>query len=243
MTYGPGTLLSHGPAGVHQDICEESRAFPIHVVTPRPNPRSRDEIVVHRCGPVDPRDVRRFAGVPCVSADLVLVQLAPSLSENELEVILVAAESKRFLKRNRLAELVAERRGRPGIPKLASLLELEPVIAKSDLELIFLPLWRAAGVERPLVNHPIAVPGRKKPLIVDFAWPEIRMVVEADSQRFHGDWERAADDRERDQLVSLANWRPHRFARTQVVSGLAASARRLRDLTEARVAELDRGRC
>jgi hypothetical protein len=28
MTYGPGTLLSHGPAGVHQDFLPESHAYP-----------------------------------------------------------------------------------------------------------------------------------------------------------------------------------------------------------------------
>ena len=39
------------------------------------------------------------------------------------------------------------------------------------------------------------------------------MVVEADSQRFHGDWERARADRERDQLLALAGWRCHRFTR------------------------------
>ena len=56
------------------------------------------------------------------------------------------------------------------------------------LERLVLPICRLAGVDRPRVNLPIAVPGRPKPLIVDFAWPELRMVVEADSQRFHGDW-------------------------------------------------------
>jgi hypothetical protein len=151
---------------------------------------------------------------------------------------LVAAESKGLLKRRRLAELIAERRGLPGIPKLERILALEPAIVKSGLELVMLPIARAAGVERPLVNHPIAVPGGSRPLIVDCAWPELRMVVEADSQRFHGDWERAAADRERDQLLSLAGWRCHRFVRDRLVLAPEESAERLRDLAAARWTEV-----
>jgi hypothetical protein len=125
MTYGAGAALSHGPAGVVQEICDEASAFPIHVSSPRAHPRGRDGIICHPAAALDPRDIRRFDGVTCVSADLVLVQLAPTLDEAELEVILVAAESRGFLKRGRLIELVNQRRGRPGIHKLASLLALE----------------------------------------------------------------------------------------------------------------------
>jgi uncharacterized protein DUF559 len=186
----------------------------------------------------DPRDARVVDSVPCVSADLVLIDLAPELDEAELEVVLVAAESKGLIKRHRLGELIAEQRGRPGIPKLERLLALDPAIVRSGLELPMLWLARVAGIERPLVNHPIAVPQGSTPLIVDFAWPELRMVVEADSQRFHGDWERAAADRERDQLLALAGWRCHRFVRDRLVRAQDESAERLRELAAVRAAEI-----
>jgi very-short-patch-repair endonuclease len=92
-------------------------------------------------------------------------------------------------------------------------------------------------VPRPKVNHPVFVPGQAEPLIVDFAWPEIRMVVEADSQRFHGDWRRAAADRERDQLLALAGWICHRFVRDRIVGDRTGSARRLRELVAVRIAQ------
>jgi hypothetical protein len=186
---------------------------------------------------VDPRDARRVDRIPCVSADLVLIDLAPDLEEVELEIVLVAAESKGLLKRGRLGELIEENRGRPGIGKLASIAALEPAIARSELELRMLPIARSAGLDRPLVNHPIDV-GRERPLIVDFAWPELRMVVETDSQRFHGDWERAEADRERDQLLALAGWRCHRFVRDRLVDDPDGAAERLRRLAAARIAEL-----
>ena len=236
LACGAGALLSHWSAAQLWEILGHPSQR-IHVVTAVSAGRGRPGIQVHR-SPVDPRDVRVKDGIPCTSVDRVLVDLAPHHTEAELETLLVAGESEGLVRRHRLVELVAERRGGRGIPKLASLLGLEPAIVRSELELAFLPIWREAHVERPLVNHPIAVPGREQPLIVDFAWPAIRMVVEADSQRFHGDWEQAETDRERDQLLALVGWASHRFVRRRIKNDPSGSADRLRALTDARIREL-----
>jgi len=239
LVCGPDSGLCGPPAAVLQGIADLP-GLPAHVRSPSRRGRDRPGIVVHRGG-IDPRDLRIVDGIRTVSADLVLIDLAPELSEAELEVVLVAAESKGLLKRGRLEELIAERAGRPGIGRLAAITALEPAIVKSGLELLMLPIARAAGIGRPLANHPIAVPGRSRPLTVDCAWPELRMVVEADSQRFHGDWERAAADRERDQLLSLVGWRCHRFVRDRLVMAPEESAERLRGLAAARRTEVEGG--
>ncbi|MFN8112867.1 MAG: hypothetical protein U0R51_06680 [Solirubrobacterales bacterium] len=213
LACGDESGLCGSSSAALQDIADLP-GLPAHVRSPSRAGRDRPGIVVHR-GAIDPRDLRIVDGIRCVSADLVLVDLAPVLAEAELEVVLVAAESKGLLKRSRLGELVAERHGRPGMAKLERLLALEPALVRSELELLMLPIARRAGFARPSINHPIPVPGRERPLIVDAAWPELRMVVEADSQRFHGDWERAEVDRERDQLLALAGWRCHRFSRSR----------------------------
>ena len=236
LACGPGAYLC-GPSCAQHWAIAQIGSRTVHICSPTRNGRSRAGITVH-ARRVDPRDVRIMDQIPCISVDLVLIELAPDRSEAELERMLVAAESLKLLKRGRLAELIAERRGRPGIARLSSLLALEPAVVRSVNELDFLPICRLAGVERPLVNHPIVVPGRSKPLIVDFAWPALRMVVEADSQRFHGDWERVEADRERDQLLALAGWLSHRFVRSRLVEDRDGSAERLRQLTEVRMAEL-----
>lgn len=236
LACGPGALLSGLPCAEHWRITERSPGR-IDLIVPGGRGRTRAGITVHR-QLVDPRDVRRKDGIPCTSVDRVLVDVAPVLSEAELETMLVAAESLGLLRRPRLAELITERRGRPGIAKLERITRLEPALTRSDLELAFLPIWRRAGVPRPLVNHAVAVPSRKSPLLVDFAWPGIRMVVEADSQRFHGDWQRAEADRERDQLLALAGWLSHRFARGRITGDAEGCAVRLRHLHEARAAEV-----
>ena len=207
---GRGSALCGPSAAALQGIADLP-GLPAHVHSPSRTGRDRPGIAV-RGGEIDSRDLRVVEGIRTVSADVVLIDLAPDLGEAELEVVLVAAESKGLLKRGRLGELVAERRGRTGMPKLERLLALEPAIVRSELELLMLPIARIAGLRRPLVNQPITVPGHAEPLVVDFAWPDLRMVVEADGQRFHGDWQQADRDRERDQLLALAGRRPHRFS-------------------------------
>ncbi len=236
LACGPGAFLCGPSCAEHLGVAEIPSPT-IHVCSPTRTGRSRVGITVSR-RLVDPRDARIKDDIPCVSADLLLVDLAPTLGERELESILVAAESLGILKRGRLAELIAEYAGNPGAGKLRSLIALEPAITRSELERRVLPICRAAGLERPLVNHEIVVPSRSRPLIVDFAWPALRMVVEADSQRFHGDWERAAADRERDQLLALAGWRCHRFVRSRLVGDAERSAARLGELAAARAAEV-----
>lgn len=76
----------------------------------------------------------------------MLIHLSPALAPVDLERMLVAAESLRMLDRLRLAELMDEHRGEPGIHKLVPLLEKEPAIVKSDLELLTIPVVHEAGV-------------------------------------------------------------------------------------------------
>ncbi|MFN8111822.1 MAG: type IV toxin-antitoxin system AbiEi family antitoxin domain-containing protein [Solirubrobacterales bacterium] len=233
LACGPEALLSREPSAILQGFLQSGTLLP-HVTVPDGAGRSREGITVHR-SLVDTRDRRRVQGIPCTSADRVLVDLAPACDSIELETLLVAAESLGLVKRGRLGELVAEREGRPGMRRLADLLALEPGIARSWPEVHFLPVCFLAGVPHPLQNHPIPVAGEPRPLVVDFAWPEIGLVVELDSQRFHGDWASAMRDRERDQLLALAGWDCHRFVRGVVEEDPGGTAGRLRALHAMRI--------
>jgi hypothetical protein len=222
---------------IHLGIAPSGFPTRAHVTIPTTRRRSIPGVVFHRRR-LDEDAAIVKDGIPVTRPELVLVHLSPALSQPELGQMLVAAESKRMLDRRRLGQLVRERAGRPGIAKLVPLLERPRSIARSDLELLMVPVLELAGVPWPRFNHPLSVPGRDKPIVVDLFWPELRMVVELDSQRWHGDWERAEDDRERDQLVSLIGLRPHRFVRRRVRRDPAGTAGRLRRLVDLRRREL-----
>jgi hypothetical protein len=236
LACGHGTLLSDWPAAAHWTITDVPRSLAPEVTTSSGSGRSRPGITVHRRGPVDSRDVRVKDGIPVTSVDLVLIHLAPEVDELELELMLVAADSLGLLKRHRLQELVEERHGRPGISRLRPLLALDPDTIRSPPELLLLPLCLEAGLPRPRLNHPVPFANGDRPITVDCAWPEIKLAIELDSQRYHGDWEQAETDRDRDQLLALEGWLSHRFVRRQIAERRAESVARLARLHHLRSA-------
>jgi hypothetical protein len=227
LACGQGSLLSDWPAASHWRITDRPPSLTPTVTVPTHSGRSRPGITVHRRGPIDPRDFRVKDGIPLTSVDLVLVHLAPEMDELELEVMLVAASSLGLLKRHRLAELVEDRPGRPGISRLRTLLGADLDSVRSPPELWLLPLAAEAGLPHPRLNYPVPVAGGERTITVDCAWPELRLAIELDSQRFHGDWQQAEEDRERDLLLALEGWLVHRFVRRQIAERRAECAARL----------------
>ena len=63
---------------------------------------------------------------------------------------------------------------------------------RSELERRLLPTLKAAGLPRPLVNHPVH--GHE----ADFYWPAQKLVVETDGWRFYGTRRASERDRSRD---------------------------------------------
>jgi hypothetical protein len=239
LACGRGSLISDWPAAEVLEIAppDMPHSPAIHVTVPGSAGRTAPDLVIHR-RTIDPRDVRRKDGIPVTSADLVLIHLAPHLDDIQLEQMLVAADSLKILKRSRLEDLLAVREGRPGTSRLLSLVAETPGTVRSDKELLLIPLYRAAGLPQPKLNHPIPIPGQERPLTVDLAWPDIRLAFELDTQRFHGGWESAEEDRERDQLLALVSWQSQRFHRRQLEERMeeaAARAKQIYDLRRASV--------
>jgi very-short-patch-repair endonuclease len=83
-------------------------------------------------------------------------------------------------------------------------------LTDSELEQLLLPIARAAGLPEPLTQ--VYVNGYR----VDFYWPELRIVVEADSLRFHRTPAQQRRDAERDQAHHMAGLIPLRFTHAQI---------------------------
>ena len=123
---------------------------------------------------------------------------------------------------------VLDRRPRqPGRRALLDLLDLmapDEDNARSHLERLFLALVRQAGLPLPQVNVSLG------PLTPDFAWPEQRLVVEADSHRWHATREAKRRDARRDRGLTLKDWRPIRFTYEEIAFTPEAVATELKDL-------------
>ena len=220
---GPDSLVSHWGSASLQGLADHSP--PLIAITNRTGRGSRcPTLTVHR-SQVDPRDRRMVRGIPCTSAARTIIDIAPTASLTALEALLLAADSLHLLNRGRLEALLDERHGRPGTRKLRSLITDEPVEARNANERRLFSICREFGLPLPLVNHRIHIGDRT--FYADFCWPDLHLIIEADSWRWHGGRTAHEGDADRVQLLSLAGWRIVRFTRDQIRNRRAETGRRL----------------
>ena len=212
LACGPGTVVSDLSAAAQLRLTEQ---FPdeIHVTALNRSGRRLEGVVGHRRA-IERFDVIDAFGIPCTTAARTIFDCARILEEEALEDLLMAADSKRTLNRRRLEELMKEHPGQPGVARLRSLTTAPVAETRSANERRMLRICRRAPVEEPEVNYPIRVGERR--FIADFSWPALRLVVEADSWRWHGGRLASESDADRDQLLALAGWQVVRFTRNQI---------------------------
>ena len=194
---------------------------------PTGNGRRRRLLVIHR-SIVPPRDTAGRDGVLCTSAARTVFDLAVLARPEEVERVMIAADSLRILNRPRLQELIDGSPGRRGVRTLRDLLSADAIRVRSEAEIEMLSVCRLAGVPEPIVNGVVAG------IEVDLNWPDLRLVAEVDGWRFHGGRERANADRDRDQRLLVAGWQVVRFTRDQIAADPAGSAHRLAEIAAIR---------
>jgi very-short-patch-repair endonuclease len=109
---------------------------------------------------------------------------------------------------------------------LRTIIADDPAPTRSLLEDLALDVIRAAGLERPDVNVPISIEGRR--VIPDFRFPRRRLVVQADGARWHGDRLAREDDAERQALLEAHGERVIRITWPQIVRRRSETIARLR---------------
>ena len=160
-----------------------------------------------------------------------MLDCAATLGIEELEELLMAADSGRpGLDRRRLEQLVADHRGARGIRNLRNLIADDPRETRAENERRMLRICRRFEIPEPLTNHEVRAGGRT--FLADFCWPELRLIVECDSWRWHGGKLKTERDRERDQRLAIAGWRVVHFTRNQIKLATEATGEKLRALTK-----------
>lgn len=234
LACGHPSLPSHWSAAEVLRIADPP-LLPVHVTRPTGNGQRRRLLVIHRSH-VPACDTSGRDGILCTSAARTIFDLAAIAEPEELERILIAADSERILNRRRLYELVDGSAGRRGMRVLRSLLAADPIRVRSPAETEMRFVCRLAEMPDPIVN------GVAGGLEVDYHWPELRLVVEVDGWRFHGGRERANADRDRDQRLAAAGWLVVRFTRDQIDADPAECARRLAEIAAKRRGSGNAGR-
>jgi predicted transcriptional regulator of viral defense system len=213
LALGDDAFLSHASAADTLGI-RANRSAIVHVsVRGRGGRKRHAGIRVHRPRELPDDEVTTHRGMPITTAARTLLDLAGSgLRPRQLEDALNQAELDALLDFAELHELLARYPRRPGTRSLKAQLAAYrgPVDTRSRLERLVNELCDHHGLPRPLVNT--VIEGKVR----DFYWPHRRLVVEADSYRWHRSPSALNDDRERDVELTLAGYRVLRFTYEQV---------------------------
>lgn len=218
-------LLKHGPlAVVSHRAAAALHGWPsFHVglveLTSPGAPNYRSFATIHRTRDVVAEDVTVVDGFPVTTPVRTALDMASLLRRRRLEWLiddLLAAQAFTGDELHRLFLRVA-RRGKPGMGNVRFVLESRGpgyVAPASRLERLLLDVLLDAGLPEPVRQHPL--PSRAGPGRVDFAYPEYRLLIEADSRRWHT---RSADfetDRQRDNEATAVGWAILRFTWLQL---------------------------
>lgn len=227
LSCGPDALLSHRSAAALWGLIQHSPGIEIDVVVPRKTVRRRPGIRAHRRIDLSLAHRRRVDGIPLTDPTSTLVDLASCVPEWRVERAINDADRLDLVDAETLRSAIEVLPPRPGMACMRRLLGCDALV-DSGLERKFLALARAAGLPRPETQAWVS--GYR----VDFYWPQLGLVAEADGWRYHRTAGEQATDHRRDQAHTVAALTTLRFSEHQiryrpeeVTRTLAAVARRI----------------
>ena len=203
LACGPDAVLSHRAAAALWDL-RPVPSGPLDVTAPGRRRRGHAGIRVHSVRTLHDDDRATVDGIPVTAVHRTLLDFAEQARQQQLRHAVEAAMRMDLLDGRKLDELLARSRGRHGLaPLKAVIADIRGPApwTQSELERAFLSAIREAGLPEPQAN--VIVEG----YLVDFWWPEARLVVEVDGYGFHKGRRQFDEDRVRDAKLQLADCR------------------------------------
>lgn len=203
-------------------------------------------VIVHQITDLTPEHATRVFSLPVTTPVRTILDLAAVLPPNLLASCLDQAVRMKLTTYESTADLLEAiaRKGKPGVRKLRAVLKPRlggVFVSESQLESRLFQVITEGGLPLPATQYRPKwlrkVNGR-----VDLAYRDERVVVEGDSQRWHGTPEAFQLDRTRDNLAQISGWIILRFTwdditkrPAYVVATIerALSARRKSDIPDA----------
>jgi very-short-patch-repair endonuclease len=193
---GTGAVLSFLSAAVLWGIWKKEPAE-IDVTVPRRRRPRREGVSLSRRD-LPEHDVTTRHGLPVTTIVRTLIDLAAVLTSEQLEDLVAEADARGLIGLDVLRHRI-EGRSERGAAVLRELLDRHAlVLPASRLERLFLPLAEEAGLPKPQMQTQL---GSSR---VDFYWPELKLVVECDSLRYHRTQLQQAEDHARNHAHVIA---------------------------------------
>lgn len=210
LACGPEAVLSHGSAAALWGFGNEPSRW-IEVSVPAAIRRNHPEICVHRRAELRSDELTVHEGIPVTDPIRTLIDEATWLRPMALERAVNEADKLDRVDPETLSAALERYPGQPGVAPLRGILDSRTFrLSDSDLELYFRPLARAAGLPEPQTKTWV------NGFEVDFHWPELGIVVEADGLRYHRTPSQQARALLRDQAHVTAGLLSLRFSHAQI---------------------------
>ncbi len=199
--------------------------------------------VVHQIGDLRPHHVSTVDGLPTSNPARAIVDLAATVGPRRLGD-LVDLTVDRLTSVARISVCVAEvaRPGKRGLAKLGQVLDDRGpgyVPAQSELEGRLFGALAGGGMPPPLRQFPL--PGRGAVEgCVDAAYPDVRLILEADGRRWHTRIRDLRRDHLRDAEAARAGWQTLRFLYEEICESPGEVVATVADVRRVRSQQLDR---
>jgi very-short-patch-repair endonuclease len=197
LALGQRAALSHTSAAQLWGLLPGCSS-PVHVTIPT-QARKRPGLVVHRSRP----EVARRRGIPVTKPARTLADLAGTLERRRLERAVDEALRLRLTTEVELCRA-------PALRRLLAEHAAGTTATENDFEELLIGICDDLGIPRPVCQARV---GRYRP---DFAWPDRRLIVEADSWESHGTRKAFEGDRRKDAELHALGWVVLRFTHRQM---------------------------
>ena len=219
LSVGPNAALSHRSAAAVWGLAEPDPQV-IDVTVIGRNPRPREGVRLHRVKSLP--DITTQSNLRITTPARTLIDFASQCRSSELADAFGDARAKRLLTDAKLnAALKRAPSNHPGAAVVRAMLREGGTYDRSAAERLMRTLCRQADLPQPLTN--VMVHGH----VVDFLWPDQRLIVEVDGYGTHGNREAFEADRRRDQTHIAAGYVVVRITWRQLESEPLSAAVRI----------------
>jgi hypothetical protein len=211
LACGPDAVLSHLSAAMLWGIVPVANGrVDVSIRTRSGRGRGLHGIKAHRRVGLRPDDFTHHRRIPITTPACTIVDIATMLGPR-VERAINEADSLDIIDPEALRAELDRMPPWPGLGVVRRILDRHTfVLTRSELERLFLPIARRAGLPRPLTR--CWVNGFE----VDFYWPDLRLVVETNGLRYHRTAARQSRDALRGQVHAAAGLLPLSYTHAQI---------------------------
>lgn len=209
LSWGEGTFASHRAAAALRELPGFAPGI-IELIVPRGRKRQKSDAVIHAFVELPAVDRSVVASIPVTTVARTLIDVAAVASAEAVEEALDDALRRGLVSLSRLHWRLRELggSGRPGSAVVRKLIDARSAgeVPQSVFETRVLRELRRAGLPPPTLQHEIRDAGGLV-AVVDFAYPEQKLAIEADGYRWHSGRIKWQSDIARRNRLTALGWR------------------------------------